>query len=448
VEDRQDEPVDDLLERATGALRRAPVPQGPPAEAVAGIMKTIQTADVVPLPVQERVRKMNRIVKIAIAATVLVGLGVLASWNRIGGGSGNIAFAAVAEALDQLRSASFDINTETNWDAGKQHVTATGKGFFLAPSKQRTEISSKVAKSTSKMVMIFDQEAGKGLMLMSDQKFAMAMDIAKMKENAKKSAKGAAPDLFETVRRLVREGSSGAGEKAEKLGKKEIDGYAAVGFRTHNAMGDMTLWADAQTARPVRIELIGDMFEGVRMVMDHFRYNVALDPSLFSLEPPAGYSSQAVDFQPPVEADLLRTLRLLAEHGKGMFPAKLAMNKEVMDAVMAAVQPELNKITAKHIGKANPKAKPGEQPSSAMMADTMKTLMPLIQKQMGGVTFYMQLEPENDAHYAGGGVKLGTPDRPILWYRPSDAAKYRVVYADLSVKEMSAEEVKKLPGPR
>ena len=73
----------------------------------------------------------------------------------------------------------------------------------------------------------------------------------------KKSAKGAPPDLFEIVRRLVREGSSGTGEKVEKLGRKEIDGRPAVGFRTHINMDDMTLWADPETARPIRIEMAG-----------------------------------------------------------------------------------------------------------------------------------------------------------------------------------------------
>ena len=71
--------------------------------------------------------------------------------------------------------------------------------------------------------------------------------------------------------------------------------------------------------------------------------------------------------------------------------------------------------------------------------------MPLMQKRMRGITFYAMLTPENDPHYAGKGVKLGTPNRPILWYKPTGAAKYRVIYADLSVKELPAEEVKKLP---
>ena len=65
---------------------------------------------------------------------------------------------------------------------------------------------------------------------------------------------------------------------------------------------------------------------------------------------------------------------------------------------------------------------------------------------MQGILFYMSLKPENDAHYAGGGVKLGTPNRPIFWYKPTGAKQFRVIYADLHVKEMSPDEVKTLPA--
>ena len=45
------------------------------------------------------------------------------------------------------------------------------------------------------------------------------------------------------------------------------------------------------------------------------------------------------------------------------------------------------------------------------------------------------LPKEADAHYAGKGVSLGAADTPIFWYRPKDAKTYRVVYADLSVRD-------------
>ena len=53
-----------------------------------------------------------------------------------------------------------------------------------------------------------------------------------------------------------------------------------------------------------------------------------------------------------------------------------------------------------------------------------------------GISFaFEQLPREANAHYAGKGVSLGTADTPIFWYWPKDAKKYRVIYADLSVRE-------------
>jgi hypothetical protein len=56
-------------------------------------------------------------------------------------------------------------------------------------------------------------------------------------------------------------------------------------------------------------------------------------------------------------------------------------------------------------------------------------------KVMRGLTFTSLLPPEADWHYAGRGVSLGAADKPIFWYRPKDAQKYRVIYADLSVRD-------------
>ena len=50
---------------------------------------------------------------------------------------------------------------------------------------------------------------------------------------------------------------------------------------------------------------------------------------------------------------------------------------------------------------------------------------------------------DTDAHYAGKGVTKDQKDRPILWYKPQGKSVYRVIYADLSVREADkAPEVK------
>jgi hypothetical protein len=52
--------------------------------------------------------------------------------------------------------------------------------------------------------------------------------------------------------------------------------------------------------------------------------------------------------------------------------------------------------------------------------------------------FANQLPPNADAHYVGKGVLLGAVDTPVFWYSPKDTKKYRVIYADLSVRDADA----------
>ena len=115
---------------------------------------------------------------------------------------------------------------------------------------------------------------------------AVRIDTVKFKEQEKNPT----ANMFEMVRRLVREGSSSLGEKVESLGKKKIDGQTVVGFRIGSNAEDMTFWADPQTARLVRVE--ADMPMNVHVVMSNVRYDAELDPALFSLEPPADYAAR------------------------------------------------------------------------------------------------------------------------------------------------------------
>ena len=57
------------------------------------------------------------------------------------------------------------------------------------------------------------------------------------------------------------------------------------------------------------------------------------------------------------------------------------------------------------------------------------------QRVQRGLSFAMRLSPSADAHYVGKGVSFGAADTPIFWYRPRDSKNYRVIYADLLVRD-------------
>ena len=57
---------------------------------------------------------------------------------------------------------------------------------------------------------------------------------------------------------------------------------------------------------------------------------------------------------------------------------------------------------------------------------------------------------ENSFRYLGKGIRLGDKDRIVCWYKLKDAKNpniYRVIYGDLSVKDVAAEALPLPVGP-
>jgi hypothetical protein len=111
--------------------------------------------------------------------------------------------------------------------------------------------------------------------------------------------------------------------------------------------------------------------------------------------------------------DLIDTFRSYSKLSGGPFPDSLDMNGFLG-------------ILEKKFGPAKDQPPPPKQ-----VQETLETMI----KFQPGVAFAVLMPPKADAHYAGKGVSLGAADKPIFWYRPKDAKKYRVIYADLSVRE-------------
>jgi hypothetical protein len=134
--------------------------------------------------------------------------------------------------------------------------------------------------------------------------------------------------------------------------------------------------------------------------------------------------------------DFYIALRASALSNKGMFPDKLGRD-EIMMGMGAEMNKAMDEIAAKYGGKKALREKYGQTIPPAIMTELSKAGAPFMDRAMRGVAFYEALTAANDAHYAGKGVKLGPPDRPVFWYKPNGSQKYRVVYADLSVRDIS-----------
>jgi len=219
------------------------------------------------------------------------------------------------------------------------------------------------------------------------------------------------------MRNLITELQNDPNVSVEPLGEKEIDGQIAKGFQATGPDVELTIWADPQTALPIRME---QQWRQMQFVCTDFQFDIELDESLFSMEIPEGYSelpSGELPIASSTEKDLVETLRIWAEIIlDGIFPKDFSGQVYVDD---------VNKNRKKF----------------AKLQKEQK--LELAMKLGPGFIFVQLLKAENDWHYVGKGVKLGDSESPVCWYRPEGSETYRVIYGDLSVKDMAPENLPK-----
>jgi len=156
----------------------------------------------------------------------------------------------------------------------------------------------------------------------------------------------------------------------------------------------------------------------MQFICTDFQFDVEMDESLFSMEIPEGYSELPSGELPIVsttEKDLVKTLRIWAEVIlDDVFPKDFSAQVYVDD---------VNKNRKKF----------------AKLQKHEKLELGL--KLAPGFIFVQLLKAENDWHYVSGNVKLGDGDSPVCWYKPIGSQTYRVIYGDLSVKDVAPEDL-------
>ena len=256
------------------------------------------------------------------------------------------------------------------------------------------------------VVNIIDTESAKMLTLHTEGKTAAYSNIqGSLQEGTR--------DYLASLRKIITDVQNNPGFKAKELGEKEIDGQKVVGF----SAGEFTIWADAETALPVRIEVESPQLSAV---FKNFQFDVPVEEleSLVSMDVPDGYAEQkkVFDMTTSTEQDLVECLRIWAEVLlEGNFPETIGMT-ELMNL--------LPQVEAK-LGEKVASAEEGTQKGMTLGK---------------GMLFEMSLK---DKHYAGSGVKLGEADKAVFWYLPEGSATYRVIYGDLNVKDVAPENLPK-----
>ena len=267
--DRAEHPLEDLLDRATTALRDVPIPGGLSPDLVASTVETLQAMNRQPDLVRPNHRKdaMFRLVRYSGFAAALVLIVIAVGWLFVIDRTAGTTLAAVIERVNQTRSVTF-----------KQTVTEGGPPstetvVVLAEGVVRTE-------SPGGDYTILDVRQGKSVFVSPNQKKArISLGLNT----------GGPVNLYEWIRNLHK-------NAIRRLPEKVIDGRSAVGFVTimeaAGSRAEITVWVDPKTDLPVRLEAetqtIG--FPKIAYSVHDIVFDADLAPDLFRMEPPDGYA--------------------------------------------------------------------------------------------------------------------------------------------------------------
>lgn len=339
----------------------------------------------------------SKITKLAAAAgiviAVILGLNIIGSPNK----SGQV-FASVIQQIRNVRTVTFITEVQM------------GQQTTMRVERAQKEPGLSRAVFPGGSILISDLNQKKSIVINPSEKQYTENDLENVPTDRTQ-------DLFEYMRTLPDQAN-------EVLESKEIDGRIAQGFRVIEHGIDTTLWIDVQTGDLVRMEGQFPNAPNTRIVGTNFKFDVELDDALFSLTPPDGYTSKEppkIDKSEINCQDLISLLRWWPANVEGgVFPPTLE------PAEYAKIGSEMKKE-----GKVKE------------FAGTKDEKMQQMSKLTRGMQFVIMMKPENEWHYAGKGVKLGDVDTAICWYRPQGSQTYRVIYGDLSVKEVTPENMPK-----
>jgi hypothetical protein len=209
----------------------------------------------------------------------------------------------------------------------------------------------------------------------------------------------------------------------ESLGRVKIDGRDAICFKVSKDDKEITVWADPDTALPIRIERLAT--EGIdKTVLCDIAFDVELDDELFDMTLPDDYivtNMETEECRVPYE--------LTQEH----LIEGLAVNANALGGKF----PTLYKGGRR-----------GKEAFEKYIAETRKMSEPPVEdkfKPSLGVEFVKRLPEGSDYQYVGEDVKLGDANTPVCWWKPPGSKTYRVVYGDLSIRDVEPSALPKVP---
>jgi hypothetical protein len=339
-----------------------------------------------------RIIMKTKTFKVAAAAVIIIAVS-LGVHEFVGiPGSPSVAWADVVKSILNARTASLDIR-----------VGSQG-GIVIHDDIKGSRIRRSVSNMEKAVDIVIDLEQQKLLTIDHDKKMATYVGLEGL---------GNIPNYVEHLQNLIKKLQDHPDVQVENQGIQEVDGQEYFVFVASAGNDTITIWADPDTALPVRIE-----HKTPNMVIscDNMKFNVTFEDSLFSMEVPAGYKTEdagAINFQEGNESDFIESLRIWAEIIEGgQFPDSINL-EDIVD-----IGPKIEKAF-----------------EQAGLTDEEQTQLGL--KWGQGLVFLRFFRGQGQWHYAGQGVKLGDGEKPIFWYQPKDSETWRVIYGDLRVEDVA-----------
>jgi outer membrane lipoprotein-sorting protein len=379
----REEHSDDALGQATKLLRDAE-PAEFPFDAIAQGMRSRFQKVEAPL----RIRRASWLSR--IAASILVGIGLLGIGWVVFRSNPVVAFSLTAERLHEAHTISADLIL--NASGMELHGTLT----YAAPGRFRIAVPGVP-------VEVVDVNAGKIVLLDSSNKSATLLNL----DDTPSDSKRAEVDWIEKLRNV----SHDAGKP---LGVAIIDGARAAKFSVMDEGQEIVVWSDASTGEPVRIETkLVNGKDTVTMELDHLMINPSIDEQQFSVNIPPGYTTESghVSAAAISEDDLVHFFKEYVSR-TGSFPPSLVDFRRSVQRMMS------------------PATRPAGGNPGASLYET-------VTRATRAVLFVNQLPQSADWHY-NPAAKPGNANDPVFWYRAGGSTSYHIIHGDYHVEQTNS----------
>jgi outer membrane lipoprotein-sorting protein len=230
----------------------------------------------------------NRMTKYAVAAMII--LAIIIGFIELGKPIG--ASAAFAAAMDRVREAGTFSCTEifeaSYEDAGEQgKYLLKQKWMFKEPDWERHESLTSPWPKYIGETTITDYGTRQELIVRPVEKTARQHNLVSEYTIDDKTGELKLTQLDTRVRDRLLEWSQGA---VDDHGEVELDGKSVLVLQSRQGNRVTTVWIDTETNYPVQIELKWTDENRSPVMYTSIQIDTELDDSLFSLEPPSGYT--------------------------------------------------------------------------------------------------------------------------------------------------------------